>query len=94
MAGRSRSDAIVAVGAAASTARVLGKDYSATIIARVASTALRRGMRSGSKGWLYVGAAATGLRLLQSVVGRKEDVLALKLQPGEAIEIREIRRAR
>jgi hypothetical protein len=94
MARRSRSDAIVAVGAAASAARVLRKDFSAKIIARVASTALRRGMHSGSKAWLYVGAAATGLRLLQSVAGRKEDVLTVKLRPGEAIEVREIRRAR
>jgi hypothetical protein len=91
MAGRSRSDAIVAVGAAASAARVLRKDFSARIIARFASTALRRGMHSGSKAWLYAGAAASGLKLLQSFVGRKEDVLSIRLRPGESLEIREIR---
>jgi hypothetical protein len=94
MAGRSRGDALVAVGAAASAARVLRKDFSSRIISRFASIALRRGMHSGSKGWLYVGAAASGLKLLQSVVGRKADVFSIKLRPGEALEIREIRRAK
>jgi hypothetical protein len=94
MAGRNRGDAIVAVGAAVAAGRVLRKDYSARIIARFASTALRRGMHSGSKGWLYVGAAASGLKLLQSVAGRKEDVFSIKLRPGEALEIRESRRAK
>jgi hypothetical protein len=92
MAGR--RDAIVVAGAAASAARVLRKDFSARVIARFASTALRRGMHSGSRGWLYAGAAASGLRLLQSVVGRKEEVLSIKLHPGEALEIREIRRTK
>jgi len=87
---RSRSDAIVAVGAAASAARVLRKDFSARIIARFASTALRRGMHSGSRGWLYAGAAASGLRLFATFVGRKEDVLSIRLRPGERLEIREI----
>jgi hypothetical protein len=91
---RGRSEAIVAVGAAASAARVLRKDFSARLIARFASTALRRGMHSGSRGWLYVGAAASGLKLLQSVAGRKEEVLAIKLHPGEALEIREHRRVK
>ncbi|MFI5053286.1 MAG: hypothetical protein ACHQDE_02900 [Acidimicrobiia bacterium] len=93
MAGR-RSDALVAVGAAASAARVLRRGFSARIISRFASSALRRGMHSGSRGWLYAGAAASGLKLLQSVVGRKEDVFSIRLRPGEAIEVREIRRAR
>jgi hypothetical protein len=94
MAGRSRSDALVAVGAAASAARVLRRGFSARIISRFASSALRRGMHSGSRAWLYAGAAASGLKLLQSVAGRKEDVLSIKLRPGESFEIREIRRAK
>jgi hypothetical protein len=94
MAGRGRGDAIVIAGAAASAARVLRKDFSARVIARFASTALRRGMHSGSRGWLYAGAAASGLKLLQSVAGRKEDVFSIKLRPGEALEIREFRRAK
>jgi hypothetical protein len=92
MAGR--RDAIVVAGAAASAARVLRKDFSARIIAGFASTALRRGMHSGSRGWLYAGAAASGLRLLQSVAGRKEDVLSIKLHPGETLQIREIPRSK
>jgi hypothetical protein len=94
MASRNRSDIIVAAGAAVAAGRVLRKDFSARIIARFASTALRRGMHSGSKAWLYAGAAASGLKLLQSVAGRKEEVLSVKLRPGESFEIREIRRGK
>jgi hypothetical protein len=94
MATRNRSDIIVAAGAAVAAGRVLRKDFSARIIARFASTALRRGMHSGSKAWLYAGAAASGLKLLQSVAGRKEEVVSIKLRPGESFEIREIRRAK
>ena len=62
-----RSDAFVAVGAAASAARVIRKDVSARVIARVGSTALRKGMHSGNRAWFYVAAGATGLRLLPQV---------------------------
>jgi len=89
-----RSDAIIVAGAAASAARVLRKDFSSQVIARFASTALRRGMRSGSRGWLYAGAAASGLRLLHKYAGRTEEVFSIRLRPGEALEIREIRRAK
>ena len=37
---------------------------------------------------------ATGLRLLHKYTGRTEDILTLKLRPGESLEIREIRRAK
>jgi hypothetical protein len=87
-----RSDAFIAVGAAASAARVIRKDFSARIISRVGSTALRRGMHSGNRGWFYVAAAATGLRLLHKYTGRTEDILSIKLRPGESFEIREIPR--
>ncbi len=90
MAGR--SDAFIAVGAAASAARVIRKDFSARIISRVGSTALRRGMHSGNRGWFYVAAASTGLRLLHKYTGRTEDILSIKLRPGESFEIREIPR--
>jgi hypothetical protein len=89
-----KSDAFIAVGAAASAARVLRKDVSARVIARVGRTALRRGMRSGSRGWFYVAAGATGLRLLNKYTGRKEEVLSIKLRPGQSFEIREIPRAK
>ena len=64
------------------------------LVARVGSTALRKGMHSGNRAWFYVAAAATGFRLLHKYVGRTEDILTLKLKPGEAFEIREIRRAK
>jgi hypothetical protein len=89
-----KSDAFIAVGAAASAARVLRKDFSARVIARVGSTALRKGMHSGNRGWFYVAAAASGARLLHKYAGRKEDVLSIKLRPGESLMIREIRRAK
>jgi len=91
---RRRSDALVVFGAAASAGRVLRKDFSAQIMARISSTALRRGMRSGSKGWLYLAAGFQGMRMLQKVAGRKEEVFRLKLERGEAVEIRELRRVK
>jgi hypothetical protein len=93
MADRTR-DAPVVFGAAASAGRALRTDFAAQIIARVSSSALRRGMRGGSRGWLYVAAGFQGLRILRSVAGRKEEVLRIKLQPGEAFEIRELKRTR
>ena len=83
-----------AVGAAASAARVIRKDVSARVIARVGSTALRKGMRSGNRAWFYVAAGATGLRLFHKYVGRTEDILTIKLRPGESLQIREIRRGK
>jgi hypothetical protein len=49
-------------------------------------------MHSGSKAWIYAGAAASGLRLLHSVAGRKEEVTRIKLRKGERLEIRETTR--
>jgi hypothetical protein len=92
MAGR--SDAFSAVGAAASAARVIRKDFSSRIISRVGSTALRKGMHSGNRAWFYVAAAATGARLLHKYAGRTEDILTIKLRPGESLQIREVRRAK
>ena len=82
----------MAVGAVASAARVVRKDFSARIVSRVGSTAIRRGMHSGNRGWFYVAAAATGLRVLHKYTGRTEDILSIKLRPGESFEIREIPR--
>jgi hypothetical protein len=87
-------DAFIAVGAAASAARVLRKDFTSRWISRLGSTALRHGTHSGSRAWLYVAAAATGLRFLNKYVGRTEDILTIKLKPGESFEIREIARTK
>ncbi len=89
-----RRDTLVTLGAAASAASVLRKGWSARLIARFATTALRRGMHSGSRGWLYAGAAASGLRVLHMAVGRREDILRIKLKPGQGLEIREIARTK
>jgi hypothetical protein len=89
-----KSDAFIAVGAAASAARVIRKDFTSRVVARVGSTALRKGMHSGNRAWFYVAAGATGLRLLHKYAGRTEDILTLKLKPGDRIEIREIRRTK
>jgi hypothetical protein len=87
-----RSDAFIAVGAAAAAARVLRKDFTSRITARVGSAALRRGMHSGNRAWFYVAAGATGLRLAGKYLGRKEEVFSIRLRPGESIQIREIAR--
>jgi hypothetical protein len=49
-------------------------------------------MHSGNRAWFYVAAAATGLRVLHKYTGRTEDILSIKLRPGESFEIREIPR--
>ena len=90
---RSR-DYLIAAGAAAEAARVFRRGFVARFSGRLASTALRRGMRSGSRGWLYLAAAAQGLRMLQRFAAAKPDVYHLRLQPGEGVEIREIPRAK
>jgi hypothetical protein len=94
MARRGGGDALVVGAAAVAGFRMLRKDFSARTVALFASMALRRGMRSGSRGWLYAAAAATALKMLTSVLGRKEDVLSIRLRPGESFEIREIPRAK
>jgi hypothetical protein len=93
MASR-RGDAFVAVGAAASAARVLRKDFTSRWTARLGSAALRKGMHSGNRAWFYVAAGATGLRLAHKYLGRKEEVFHIRLRPGESVQIREIARAK
>jgi hypothetical protein len=87
-------DYLIAAGAAAEAARVFRRGWAARISGRVASMALRRGMRSGSRGWLYVAAAAQGLRMLQRVIAPKPEVFHVRLRPGDGIEIREIPRSK
>jgi hypothetical protein len=89
MAPKRSTEAFVAAGAVVSAARVLQKGFIARYVSRFATYAVRRGMRSRSRGWLYAGAAATGVRWLHRYVGRTEDVYSFKLRPGESIEIRE-----
>jgi hypothetical protein len=51
-------------------------------------------MHSGNRAWFYVAAGATGLRLAHKYLGRTEDILTLKVNPGDRLEIREIRRTK
>jgi hypothetical protein len=91
---RSNRDYLIVAGAATEAARLFRRGFTARFTGRIASTALRRGMRSGNRGWLYVAAAAQGVRLLQRVIAPKPEVFRMKLRPGEGIEIREIPRAK
>jgi len=89
MAG-GRRDAVFLAGAALTAARVARRGWSAKLVSRVASTALNRGMRSGSRGWLYVGACASALQIVQRFVEPREETFKIKLEPGDAIEIRHL----
>ena len=91
---RSNRDYLIAAGAAAEAARVFRRGWAARVSGRVASMALRRGIRSGNRGWLYVAAIAQGLRLFQRIMTPKPEVFRVKLRPGEGVEIREIPRAK
>ena len=94
MAPRRSTEAFVAAGAVVSAARVLQKGVVARYVSRFATYAVRRGMRSRSRAWLYAGAAATGVRFLHRYVGRTEDIYRFKLGKGAAVEIREITRVK
>ena len=87
-------EVLVAAGAALAAAQVLRKGWVARFTSRFASVALRRGMHSGSKAWLYAGAAASGFKLLHSVAGRKEEVTRIKLGKGESLQITQIQRSK
>jgi hypothetical protein len=64
------------------------------LITRLSRTGLRRGLREGSRGWLYVGLAATTVRVLHRVLAEPEVVERFELKPGEAVEIRTVRAGR
>ena len=87
-------EAFLLAGAAVTAARLARRGWSARVVSQVSSAALRKGMRGGSRGWLYVAAGAQALKLLHSVAGRKEEVFSLKLRPGDAFEIRHLARRR
>ena len=91
---RSSREYLIAAGAAAEAARVFRRGWAARISGRVASVALQRGMRSGSRGWLYVAAGIQGFRMLQRFTAAKPHVFRLRLHPGEGVEIREIPRTK
>jgi hypothetical protein len=89
-----RRDYLIAAGAAVAAGRTIRKDSVARILSRVRSTALRRGVRSNSPGWLYLGASLEGLQVLRRFTARKPEIVRIELRPGEGIDIREIPRAK
>lgn len=91
---RNKSDAIIAIAAAGAAAQVFKKGFTARFASTFSRLALRRGMNSGSKAWLYAGAAASGFKLVQAVVGKKPEVTRIKLRRGESIQITEVGRAK
>ena len=88
---RSNKEAFLIAGAAATAARMARRGWSARIVSQLSSTALKKGMHGGSRGWLYVAAGAQALKLLHTDAGRKEEVFTLKLRPGDAFEVRHYR---
>lgn len=63
-------------------------------ITRLSKVGLRRGLLEGRRGWLYVGVAATTVRVLRRVLAEPEVVERFELEPGEAVEIRTVRPGR
>jgi hypothetical protein len=66
----------------------------AALIVRLSRTGLRRGFLEGSRGWLYVGLAASTVRVLRRVLAEPTVVERFELDPGETIEIRTVRPAK
>ena len=64
----------------------------ANVVVRLSRTGLRRGLLEGSRGWLYVGLAASTVRVLRRVLAEPEVVERFELAPGEAVEIRTVRK--
>jgi hypothetical protein len=59
-------------------------------LARLAKTGMRKGVFDGSRGWLYLGLAASALRVARWIITESEVVETVELKSGEAIEIRTI----
>jgi len=89
---RNNREAFLIAGAAATAARMVRRGWSARVVSQLSTAAIRNGMRGGSRGWLYVAAGAQAMKLLHSVAGRKEEVVTLKLRPGDTFQIRHFRR--
>jgi hypothetical protein len=62
------------------------------LAARLAKTGMRRGVMEGSRGWLYVGVAATAFRVARRVFAEPEEIEVFELKPGETVEIRTVAR--
>ena len=60
------------------------------LVQRLARTGLRRGLFEGSQAWLVVGIGLTALRVARRVLAEPEVRATVKLDPGDAVEIRVI----
>jgi len=60
------------------------------LLGRLSRTGMRRGLLEGSRGWLYLGLAASALRVARTVLSESEVVETVELKKGEAIEIRTV----
>ena len=60
------------------------------LLGRLARTGMRRGVFEGSRGWLYLGLAASALRIVRYVITESEVVETIELKKGETIEIRTV----
>ncbi len=61
------------------------------LIVRLSRAGLRRGTRDGSQAWLWIGIAATAVRVLRRLLAEPGAVERIELRAGEAIEIRTVR---
>ena len=59
-------------------------------LGRLSRTGMRRGLLEGSRGWLYLGLAASALRVARYVLSESEVVESIELEKGDAIEIRTV----
>jgi hypothetical protein len=64
----------------------------AGILVRLSKTGLKRGFLEGSRGWLYVGLAASAVRIARRVLAEPVVVERFELDPGETVEIKTIKR--
>jgi hypothetical protein len=64
----------------------------AGLIVRLSRTGLKRGLLEGSRGWLYIGVAASAVRIARRVLAEPVVVERFELEPGETVEIRTIKR--
>jgi hypothetical protein len=63
------------------------------LIGRLVRTGVRRGLRDGSRGWLYVGITAAAVGVLRRIFTEApETVFETELEPGRGIEVRSVRR--
>lgn len=62
-----------------------------SVLVRIARTALRRGVREGSRLWFLTGIAAGALELVRRAITESPEIVYLaELEPGERVEVRTI----